>query len=260
MNRARIGAVNRVGALLVVSALTAASAVGASPSPPACEPGEWMERALAAYRPAGKPPVTFHATSVLVLYGAPGAPPAPREMVELYAFPTRARFEYRTGQTTAVTATDGKRSWRISVDGPVNADDGHFVIPARLRDLGGFLLEARDLGKVECGGGAPVGQQRLLLTLKTGEMVLVDVEASTGLIRRYEGESPGTTGKADVIEVTLDGWHRMDGHWVALELKTKLNGRLASTTSTRSVKVGAEIIEQLFVRPDGLVGPPPTPL
>jgi hypothetical protein len=232
-------------ALGVGLALLVPSSTKAAP----CDADALVARALAAYHPKGKRLQSLRASGKLTLHTGQGM--MQRQLLEQYLFPGRARLEYGSGPATTVMATDGRRAWSIDQRGPTWSDKGHFVVPERLRDLGRLLAEAKARGGAECLKGADTPLQRVLVSPDGREMVMLDIAPATGLVHRYEGESPGTTGKTDVISVRLTDYQRVEGYWVAFTLDTEVNGELITSTSITSVDVNKALGGPLFERPEG---------
>jgi len=225
--------------------------VHATPSRTSCEARavvEALRRALPEKRAR-----TLLIASTLTLRSDDGE--RVQELVEFHAEGGKVRLEYREPGRVAVTGYDGETAWRITKDGPVPGDPAHFVVLQRIRDILGLVeLVAEKGAEVECAAGAPEGQQRILVARANGEMLQLDVETATGRLRRYQGESPGT-GKADVIDVELDAWHEVEGHWVAFRVVTRINGKLFAEAMASHAKVDMPLPDAMFKRPDGVVGP-----
>lgn len=232
-------------ALGVGLALLLAPAATATP----CDAQALINKALGAYHPSGKRLTSLRASGSLTLHTAHGM--MQPQLLEQYIFPGKARLEYGSGRTTTVMATDGRRAWSIDKRGPTWSDKGHFTVPERLRDLGRLLADAKQQGGGECLKGADGALQRVLVTPDGKEMIMLDIDPATGLVHRYEGESPGTTGKADIIRVQLGDYRTVDGFPIAFSLDTEVNGEPVTTTTLQSAEVNKSLGSPLFTRPEG---------
>jgi hypothetical protein len=231
--------------------LTVLFAASASAQP--CEKADVLARARRAYPAPG--PKTLEVSSALRLHGEGGRIEKKR-FIERYRFPDSARFEYHGPVSVLVLGDNGRKAWRLAADGPVPTSRTHFELPRRLRSFAWVFGSVTD-AQVECVPGGREGTSRLLLTRGAAEMILLDIDGE-GRVRRYEGESPAT-GDSDVLQVDLDDWRRVDGHWVAYTVTTRVNGAPYAESKAESARADSDVPPSLFTPPTE-VGVPPRDL
>lgn len=180
-------------------------------------------------------------------------------LAEFYAFPDRARREYK-GRRVAVMGTDGESAWAVKAMQTVPERRDRFVVPLRLRQLGRLLLDVKEgRARAESVPGAPAGQRRLLLTLEDGEMIQLDVEEESGRVRRYAGEAH--EGDATlVLVVEIDAWRQEAGFWLPGSLRARRGGELVEEIELQHARVNGPMSPGFFRAPWDIVGRPPRKL
>jgi hypothetical protein len=240
----------RQGVLRLVFVLVCLSAAAAEASP--CDKADVLGRARRAYPAPGPKSLEMSSSLKLHIDGRVEK----KTFIERYRFPEMARFEYQGPVSVLVLGTNGKAVWRLTPEGPVPHSPGHFELPRRLRSFAWVFSSVTD-AQVECVPGGREGTTRLLLTRGVDEMILLDIDAE-GRVPRYEGESPAT-GATDVLQIDLDDWRRVGGHWVAYTVTTRVNGQPYAESKAESVRTDSDIPPSLFAAPTE-VGLPPREL
>jgi hypothetical protein len=198
-----------------------------------CDSLKTLNKAHATY--SDSEPQFLHIQSRLTFIRRGGATTTKR-FSEFYQFPDRARFEYQDANTSSVVATDGVHSWRATKQGPAMQRSEHFTVPIRMRNFGSLIRESISANaESECVQELDNSLQRILVTLGKREMILLDIDPVTGLIHRYQGESPDT-GKSDMIQIEILEWKKIQDTWVAAKFNTSVNHIIV----TRNEFVAAE--------------------
>lgn len=182
------------------------------------------------------------------------------ELFEQVSFPDRLRREYRRHRKhryAIVSGTDGTRAWRVRPGhgtDPVRPSD--FYVPLRVRAPAWLLSEVVEgKARAETAPGAEPGQQRVIITRHTGEMLTLDIDKKRGLIRRYEGSAAGLTS-TDRLTVRIDGWERRDGLWFPTRLSTWRNDELVEELRLEALQINGHVMEDLYLGPFGPAEPP----
>ena len=160
------------------------------------------------------------------------------------ARPGRIRTEFVFQGTTGVYAWDGEAGWRVSpLDGrlepePLPAEDA--AVAAEQADIDGPLVDWKAKGHaVDLVGSEalPVGPaHRLRVTLKSGAVRHVWVDAATGLFVRAESTRK-LRGREVVLETVFGDYRETAGVAFARSIETGVRGR------PRRLRVVVETVE-----------------
>jgi outer membrane lipoprotein-sorting protein len=148
------------------------------------------------------------------------------------ARPGRIRTEFEFQGTTGVYAWDGSAGWRVSpLDGglepePLPADEA--ALAAEQADVEGPLVDWRAKGhSVELVGSEALAggrAHRLKVTLKTGAVRHVWVDAATGLIVKTVS-TRAWRGREVTLETTFGDYRETGGVTFARSIETGVQGR-----------------------------------
>ena len=148
------------------------------------------------------------------------------------ARPGRIRTEFEFQGTTGIYAWDGVAGWRVSpLDGsldaePLPAEDA--AAAAEQADIEGPLVDWKGKGHtVELVGTAPLpdgAAHELKVTLKSGGVRRIFVNASTGLVVRTES-TRRLRGQELALETTLGDYRKVGGVMFPHLIETAARGR-----------------------------------
>jgi outer membrane lipoprotein-sorting protein len=173
------------------------------------------------------------------------------------ARPGRIRTEFEFQGTTGVYAWDGSAGWRVSpLDGrlepePLPAEEA--ALAAEQADIEGPLVDWKAKGHlVELVGSEalPGGRaHRLKVTLKTGAVRHLWVDAATGLVVRTESTRP-LRGREVTLETTFGDYRETGGVTFARSIEAGVQGRPRRLRiAVEDVEVNVALADARFRRP-----------
>jgi outer membrane lipoprotein-sorting protein len=219
-----------MGARMRAACLGGAAVVVAFVSP-AVVPAQTVDEIVAKHLAARGGREALAAVKTLRMTGRANGGPGREAIVRReIARPGRIRTEFVFQGTTGIYAFDGKQGWRVSpLDGSLDAEllpDDDAATSAEQADIEGPLVDWKAKGhKVELVGKAslPGGPaHELKVTLKSGPVRRVFVDAATGLVVRTEST------------------RRVRGHDVALELELGDYRKAGGVAFPYSIEVSAQ--------------------
>jgi len=203
---------------LAAAVLLAPAAVGAQFEAPAASPAPSLDEIVARHVAARGGREALAALRTVRMTGRASAGPGREAIVRReIARPGRIRTEFVFQGTTGVYVWDGSAGWRVSpLDGhlePEPLSDDAAALSAEQADLDGPLVDWKAkghlvelIGAEQLRGGAAY---RLKVTLKSGVVRHIWVDAKTGLVVRTE--STRTLRGRDVALETVYGDYREIG-------------------------------------------------
>ncbi len=186
---------------------------------PAYAPAQTVDEIVAKHLAARGGREALAAVKTLRMSGHATAGPGREAIVRReVARPGRIRTEFVFQGTTGIYAFDGKQGWRVSpLDGSLDAEmlpDDEALASAEQADIEGPLVDWKAKGhKVERVGTAslPGGPaHELRLTLKSGAVRRVFVDAATGFIVRIES-TRRVRGHDVALETDFGDYRKTDG-------------------------------------------------
>ena len=188
------------------------------------------------------------------------------------ARPRKMRFELQFAGATALQVYDGVNGWklrpylnRLEVE-PYTADE--MKTASIQSDLDGPLVDYASKGtRVESEGIEKVEDHdtyKLKLTLKSGEITHVWVDAQTFLESKIEGQPRRLDGVYHPVEVYYRDYRNVNGLEIPFLLETRVLPVSRTAMGTRDAPVPPEktIIEKVVINPKldpGLFAKPPIP-
>jgi len=172
--------------------------------------------------------------------------------------PGMSRLELEFNGKTAVQVFDGKAGWKLRPF--LNRDDWEPFTADELKasagkwDLNGPLLDAAARGtKVETEGVEAVEGQpayRLKLTLTSGEVQHIWVDAKTFLDVRVEGTSRRMDGRMHRVYITQRDFRKVQGILVPHVLETTVEGYPdAHKMQIQKISLNPILADDLFTKP-----------
>jgi hypothetical protein len=186
---------------------------------PAYAPAQTVDEIVAKHLAARGGREAIAAVKTLRMSGHATAGPGREAIVRReIARPGRIRTEFVFQGTTGIYAFDGRQGWRVSpLDGSLDAEplpDDEAAASAEQADIEGPLVDWKAKGhKIERVGTAslPGGPAHdLKVTLKSGGVRHVFVDAATGLIVRMES-TRRVRGRDVALETDFGDYRKTDG-------------------------------------------------
>jgi hypothetical protein len=180
--------------------------------------------------------------------------------------PHKSRLEIKFEEQTAVQIWDGSRGWKLRPF--LNRNDVENFTAAEARsaaaaaELDGPLVDYAKKGtKVELAGTDAVEGKnafKLKLTLKSGQVMNLWVDAASFLETRIDGEPRRIDGRMHKVTVLYRDYKAEGGLQVAHVLETVVDGVKGShKMSIQSVKINPPLDDALFTKPTTLAAQSP---
>ena len=173
--------------------------------------------------------------------------------------PHKMRFELQFNGKTAIQVYDGTNGWklrpflnRLEVE-PYTADE--VKISSMQSDLDGYLVDYAAKGtRVELVGNERVEDRntyKIKMTMKSGEVLHVWIDAETFLEAKIEGQPKRLDGTDHPVEVYFRDFRNVDGLQVPFTMETRVLPVQKTATGLRDVPVPPEriIIDKVVLNP-----------
>ena len=175
------------------------------------------------------------------------------------ARPHKSRVELRIKGQTAVQVYDGTNGWKLrpylnrSDVEPYTAEE--MKVASTQAELDGFLVDYAAKGtRIELDGTEKVEDRdtyKLKLTLKSGQVTHVWVDAQTFLEAKVEGQPRRLDGTDHPVEVYYRDYQNVNGLEIPFVLETRVLPVTKTATGLRDTPVPPEkaVIEKVVINP-----------
>jgi hypothetical protein len=194
--------------------------------------------------------------------GAGGTTDAQLPFVLYLERPQKSRLELTFAGKTAIQVFDGVQGWKVRPF--LNRDDVEPFTAAEARsaaagtELEGPLVDhARKGTRVQRVGTEKLSGKptyKLKLTMKTGEVRFVWVDAKTFLEAKVSGEPRKLDGRSHEVAILCRDYRTVSGVKVPYVLETVVQGvKQSHKTTLKAVTVNPAVGEELFAKPRTVV-------
>jgi outer membrane lipoprotein-sorting protein len=177
--------------------------------------------------------------------------------------PNKTRFEIKLGQEKTVRVFDGANGWKLIEGSNFRAPSLKRYTPSELRSahetqgIGGLLIDHQSKGiDVALDGTDQIeghSAYRLNVTLPSGSMRRVWVDAQTFLELKYERESRSVAGHPRMVSVVYRNYRTIDGLQIPTTIETSVEGReVAEKMMIEDVTLNLSLSDAHFERPKDL--------